>query len=155
MNNRTVTIEKTFDAPIKLVWTAWTQAEHIAKWWSPAGIQTEIAAHDFVEGGKWKFVMPMPDGQKFVAEGIYKEIVEFEKIVSQADFKPMTEGVEIHALFKANGDKTEFTFHVVHPTEEYKIQQEKMGILNGWGSVFTRLEELLKSQEAFVTNEMA
>ncbi len=145
MNNRTVTIEKTFDAPLKLVWTAWTQPEHIANWWSPKGITTKIVEHEFTEGGKWKFIMPMPNGQEFIAEGTYIEIVEFERIISKADFKPMTEGVEIHALFEEDGAQTHFTFHVVHGTEEYKIQQEKMGILNGWGSVFTRLEELLKT----------
>ena len=30
----------------------------------------------------------------------------------------MTEGVEIQAQFEANGDKTNFTFKVVHPTAE-------------------------------------
>ncbi|MEQ9422955.1 MAG: SRPBCC domain-containing protein [Cyclobacteriaceae bacterium] len=143
MENRTVTIKRTFDAPIELVWEAWTQPDHIAKWWSPKGITTKIAEHDFSVGGKWKFIMPMPDGKEFIAEGVYKEIVKFEKIISHADFKPMTEGVEIQALFEADGNKTAFTFNVVHATEEYKLQQERMGIQNGWGSVFNRLEELL------------
>ncbi len=145
MNDRTVTIKRTFDAPIALVWEAWTKPEHVAQWWSPKGITTKIAEHEFKVGGKWKFIMPMPNGNEFIAEGVYIDIVEHEKIVSKADFKPMTEAVEIWALFKAQGDKTEFTFHVVHPTVEYRIQQEKMGILNGWGSVFDRLEELLIS----------
>lgn len=145
MNDRTVTIGRTFDAPIDLVWTAWTQPEHIANWWSPRGITTKIIEHEFKVGGKWKFVMPMPDGKEFIAEGVYVEIIKHEKIFSKADFKPMTEGVEIQAIFKKNGKKTDFTFNVVHPTVEYRIQQEKMGILNGWGSVFERLEELLKS----------
>lgn len=140
----TVTINRTFNAPISLVWLAWTQAEHIAQWWSPKGITTQVLAHDFKVGGYWKYLMPMSNGSEFIAEGQYLEIVEFEKIVSKADFKPMTAGVEIHSLFKSVGDKTEFTFHVVHPNEAYKIQQEQMGILNGWGSVFERLEELLK-----------
>jgi len=87
--------------------------------------------------------MPMPDGNEFIAEGKYISIVQFEKIISMANFKPMTEGVEIQALFRKNGDKTDFIFNVVHPTVEYRIQQEKMGILNGWGSVFSRLEEFL------------
>lgn len=146
MNNRTVTIKKTFDAPIKLVWEAWTQPEHIAAWWSPKGMTTKVIEHDFKVGGKWKYVMPMPDGNEFIAEGEYTEIVEFEKIISLANFRPMTEGIEIQALFKENGNKTDFTFNVVHPTEEYKIQQEKMGILNGWGSVFTRLEAFLENK---------
>ncbi|MFY0688288.1 MAG: SRPBCC domain-containing protein [Cyclobacteriaceae bacterium] len=147
MNNRTVTIQKTLQAPIALVWEAWTTPEHIAQWWSPKGTETKIITHDFRVGGDWKFAMPMPNGQEFLAEGVYKEIVEFEKIISLADFKPMTEGVEIQALFEAKGEITEFTFNVVHPTEEYKTQQEKMGILNGWGSVFTRLAEFLTKRK--------
>lgn len=145
MNNKTITIQRTFDAPLELVWEAWTQSAHIAQWWSPKGIETKVIEHDFKVGGKWKYIMPMPNGQEFIAEGKYTEIVEFEKIISSANFKPMTEGVEIQALFQANADQTDFTFHVVHPTEAYKIQQEKMGIMNGWGSVFDRLSELLKN----------
>ena len=139
----TITMKRTFKAPIHLVWEAWTQSQHIAQWWSPKGIETKVIEHDFRVGGRWKYIMPMPNGQEFIAEGIYIEIIEFDRIVSSANFKPMTEGVEIQAIFQANGSRTHFTFNVVHPTEEYKIQQEKMGIMNGWGSVFDRLNELL------------
>ena len=31
--SRTVTIERTYNAPIALVWEAWTNPEHIANWW--------------------------------------------------------------------------------------------------------------------------
>jgi len=145
--NRTVSLKRTFDAPIELVWEAWTQAEHIAQWWSPKGMKTKVIEHDFKVGGKWKYAMPMPNGQEFIAEGVYLEIVEFKKIISEASFKPMTEDVEIQSLFEEVGDKTNFTFNVVHKTEAYRIQQEKMGIMNGWGSVFTRLEEFLKQKK--------
>ncbi len=137
--NRTLQLERTFDAPIQLVWKAWTQAEHIAKWWAPKGMNVDVVEHDFRVGGTWKYVMPMPDGNEFVSEGEYLEIVEESKIVSTANFRPMTEGIVIHALFEKNGDKTNFTFKVVHETEEYCIQQEKMGFYNGWGSTFERL----------------
>ncbi|MDY8138541.1 SRPBCC domain-containing protein [Aquimarina sp. 2201CG5-10] len=139
--NRTLTLERTFDAPIKLVWEAWTQPEHIAGWWGPKGMTTKVILHDFKVGGQWKYSMLMPDGNEFIADGIYSEIVELKKIISSANFKPMTEGVEIQALFEENGDKTNFIFNVVHPTEEYCRQQEKMGFMNGWGSVFDRLAE--------------
>ena len=142
-SKRTITINRTFNAPIELVWQAWTKPEHIAKWWSPKGMETKIIEHDFSLGGKWKYSMPMPNGQEFIADGEYTEIIELVKIISLANFRPMTEGVEIQSLFEKNGSKTNFTFNVIHPTEEYKIQQEKMGILNGWGSVFERLDTLL------------
>lgn len=143
-NNRTVTIEKVFNVPISLVWEAWTQPEHIAVWWSPKGMETKVIEHDFRVGGNWKYTMEMPDGNEFIADGVYSVILKFQEIRSSANFKPMTEGVEIQALFEENGDKTNFIFNIIHATEEYRIQQEKMGILNGWGSVFERLEEHLK-----------
>ncbi len=142
-NDRTVTIERTYDAPIDLVWEAWTNPEHIANWWGPKGMNTRILEHNFEDGGSWKYAMTMPDGNDFISEGTYVEITPKTKIITSADFKPMTQGVELHILLEADGDKTKFTFKVIHPTEAYKIQQEKMGIYNGWGSTFDRLEAFL------------
>ncbi len=144
IEKRTLTIERLLDAPIKLVWEAWTQPEHIAQWWGPAGMETKIIEHNLSVGGKWKYSMKMPDGNEFIADGEYIEISEPNKLVTSANFKPMTEGVELHILLGESGDQTIFTFNVVHPTEEYCKQQEEMGFMNGWGSVFNRLEELLQ-----------
>lgn len=146
--NRTLTIIRTFDAPLELVWEAWTQPEHIAMWWGPKGMETKVIEHDFKVGGKWHYTMTMPDGNEFGADGVYSQIVELEKIFSSANFRPMTEGVEIQAIFERSGEQTNFTFNVVHPTEEYCRQQEQMGFMNGWGSVFDRLDEHLHGQIA-------
>jgi uncharacterized protein YndB with AHSA1/START domain len=140
---RTLTLKRTFNAPVELVWEAWTQPEHIAQWWGPKGMKTNVVEHDFRVGGKWKYTMKMPDGSDFIGDGIYLAIVRLEKIFTSANFKPMTEGVELRALFKKNGQKTDFTFSVVHPTEEYRNQQEKMGFYNGWASTFDRLESFV------------
>ncbi|NMH88683.1 SRPBCC domain-containing protein [Flavivirga algicola] len=144
LSNRTLTIEKTFNAPVQLVWDAWTQSEHILKWWAPNGMDLKVIEHDFKVGGKWKYTMQMPDGTEFISEGAYTEIVELEKIVTSADFKPMTENVELQAYFEAVGEKTKFTFNVVHATPEYCKQQEEMGFYNGWGSAFERLVKHLE-----------
>jgi uncharacterized protein YndB with AHSA1/START domain len=150
LSKRTLTLKKTFDAPIELVWEAWTEPEHIARWWGPKGMSLTVVQHDFKVGGKWKYVMPMPNGSDFVSEGEYMEIVKFQKIVTSANFRPMTDGVEIRALFEKNGDKTNFTFSVVHPTEEYCRQQEKMGFYNGWGSTLDRMNEFVRSLSSSV-----
>ena len=142
--NRTLTIEKTFNAPIQVVWDAWTQSEHIVKWWAPSGMNIKVIQHEFKVGRKWKYSMLMPDGNEFISEGTYKEIEELKKIITSADFKPMTENVELQTYFEAIGDKTKFTFSVIHATPEYCKQQEEMGFYNGWGSALNRLEEVLK-----------
>lgn len=145
LDKRTLSLKRNIDAPIEIVWEAWTQPDHIAHWWGPKGMKTKVIEHDFTEGGAWKFTMEMPNGAEFISEGVFSEIVPLEKIVTSAEFKPMTTGVDLQALFEADGAKTIFTFNVVHPTEEYCRQQEQMGFLNGWGSVFNNLESYLSS----------
>lgn len=143
---RTLTLERTLNAPVETVWEAWTQAEHIVHWWGPKDMEVKVVEHDFRVGGKWKYTMTMPDGNEFITEGEYLEIVEFKKIISTANFRPMTEGVEMQAIFEDNGDQTHFIFNVIHPTVEYCRQQEKMGFYNGWGSVFERLSQFLTAK---------
>ncbi len=143
IDKRTVVIKRTLKAPRKLVWEAWTQPEHIANWWGPTGMETKIVMHDFQVGGKWEYTMKMPDGNDFIANGEYLQIVDMELIETTANFKPMTAGVTLVILLKDQGDDTEFTFKVIHPTVAYRKQQEEMGIYNGWGSTFDRLEDHL------------
>jgi uncharacterized protein YndB with AHSA1/START domain len=91
ITNRVTTIRRTFHAPVQLVWEAWTQPEHIAQWWGPKGMEIKVVEHNFKPGGKWKYTMQMPDKSEFISEGIYSEIVELQKIITSADFRPMTE----------------------------------------------------------------
>ena len=143
--NRTLTIKKVIEAPVKLVWEAWTNSDHVIQWWAPPGMKINVVEHSFKVGGKWKYTMPIP-GNLFISEGTYLEIDPNKKIITTADFKPMTEGVELHVEFEADGDKTNFTFSVIHATEEYCKQQDKMGFYNGWGSAFTRMESVIMNQ---------
>lgn len=143
LEKRTLTLTRHFDAPCQLVWEAWTQPEHIANWWGPPGMKTDIIKHDFREGGDWEFAMKMSDGKNFKSFGTYAKIVPPERLETSANFIPMTEGVTLIAAFKEAGDQTEFTFSVIHPTEAYCKQQEDMGFYNGWGSVFKGLNQYL------------
>jgi uncharacterized protein YndB with AHSA1/START domain len=140
---RTLTLKRTFGSHLELVWICYTQPEYILKWWSPEGMETKIINYDFNVGSNWKYIMSMPNGLEFTAEGTFREIVNHEKVVSEANFKPKTEGVVLEVFFEKDERKTNFTFNVIHPTEAYKLEQEKLGVLNGWDAAFDRLAELL------------
>lgn len=144
-SKRILSIKRSFNAPIATVWEAWTRPEHIIQWWAPKGRKVQVIHHEFKPGGCWKYVMPMPDGSEFISEGIYSEIVECRKIVTSASFRPMTEDVVLQCIFEEDGDKTHFVFSVIHPTEEYCLQQEKMGFYNGWGSALDRFEKSISA----------
>jgi len=142
--DRTVTMVRTLPAPRKLVWEAWTQAEHVAKWWGPKGMDSTVEALDFEEGGEWKISMDTPHGV-FNTFGEYQEIVEHEKIVCSANFPPMTTNVTLTIVFEDEGENTKMSFSVTHETVEYKEQQVKMGFEKGWGSVFDQLSEFVST----------
>jgi len=51
-NDRELLILRTLDAPIELVWEAWTTPDHIAKWWGPDGFTNTITEMDVIPGGE-------------------------------------------------------------------------------------------------------
>lgn len=140
---RTLTITKKITAPLEKVWAAWTEPEHIAQWWGPKGIPVTIIAHDFKIGGQWQYSMEMPDGNSFVSDGRYADIIPNSQITTSADFKPMTIGVVLQISFQEDGQHTQIAFHVLHPTIAYCKQQEGMGFYKGWNAAFERLQSYI------------
>jgi uncharacterized protein YndB with AHSA1/START domain len=57
---RTVVVTRTFDAPVALVWKAWSAPELVMRWWGPAGFTSPMARIDFREGGTSLVCMRAP-----------------------------------------------------------------------------------------------
>jgi uncharacterized protein YndB with AHSA1/START domain len=58
-SNKDVQIERTFDAPIDLIWAMWTAAEHFSHWYGPNGAQIPSAEMDVRIGGTRRITMEM------------------------------------------------------------------------------------------------
>ncbi|MGZ4038569.1 MAG: SRPBCC domain-containing protein, partial [Bacteroidia bacterium] len=50
-SGREISISRLFDAPLELVWTVWTQPEHLKNWWGPSGFTNTIHRMDVKPGG--------------------------------------------------------------------------------------------------------
>ena len=61
-SDREIVVSRTFDAPRRLVWQAWTKAEHLTQWWGPKGWTLPVCEVDFRPGGTWFYCMQGPDG---------------------------------------------------------------------------------------------
>ena len=57
-------ITRLFDAPRDLVWKAWTDPEHIARWMNPSGGEMSFTKMDFRAGGMSHYCTATPDGGK-------------------------------------------------------------------------------------------
>ncbi|MBS1584696.1 MAG: SRPBCC domain-containing protein [Bacteroidetes bacterium] len=79
-------IVREFNAPRELVFKAWTEAQHLAKWWGPKGLDLMVNKLDLQPGGIFHYRMIAPDGTTLWGRFIYKEIVSPEKLVFISSF---------------------------------------------------------------------
>src|SRR5438270_13766683 len=78
---RELVVTRVFDAPRALVFKAWTQPEHAARWWGPQGFSSISCEMDVRPGGAWRRCMRSPEGTENCARGIYREIVAPQQLV--------------------------------------------------------------------------
>ncbi|WP_304516367.1 SRPBCC family protein [Cecembia rubra] len=72
--NNQIKVERSFNAPIELVWSAWTVSEILDQWWAPKPWVAETKSLDFREGGQWLYAMVSPVGERQWCKADYKEI---------------------------------------------------------------------------------
>ncbi len=106
---------RVIDAPIALVWQAWTDPKHLAKWWGPNGFSNTFSDFEFREHGPSRFVMHGPDGANYDNELAYVEIVPHRKIVLDHVSNPHFVAI---ATFTERGTRTEVKFQQIFNTVE-------------------------------------
>ena len=148
-------IERTFNAPVEMVWRAWSEPERYMKWWGPRDYVCPDAKIDFRVGGKWLSAMRGPDGKDLWSTGTYREIVPLERIVSTDSFADESGNIVpashygmpgdiplemmVTVTFEDIGGKTKMTLnHVGLPAGEMEG-----GANEGWNQSFDKLAESL------------
>ena len=79
-----VVIERSFDAPVELVWRMWTDPEHFKAWYGPDAASVPVAKMDVRVGGTRLVCLEMqtPDGpMQMWFTGEYREVVENTRLV--------------------------------------------------------------------------
>jgi uncharacterized protein YndB with AHSA1/START domain len=114
--DRVLVIERTFDAPRPLVFKAWTEAERMARWFGPHGFTNTVISHDFRVGGGYRLYMRSPQGTEHFLKGVYREIVEPERLVStfvwtDADGNATRPETVLTVTLAEHGAKTRLKLH--------------------------------------------
>jgi uncharacterized protein YndB with AHSA1/START domain len=126
---RSIMHSRVFDAPRQLVWKAWTDAKHLSQWWGPDGFTITTSKFDFRPGGEWVFVMHGPDGTDYKNHLIYREIVEFDRILFSHVSGPVFDAT---ATFVSEGNKTRVTMQMVFDSVELRNRVvEEFGAVEG------------------------
>ncbi len=132
-------VTRTFDAPRALVFSAWTKAEHMKRWFAPKGFTVPECTLDFRAGGKIDLCMRSPDGHDFWMRGRYSEIVSPSRIVFTSAVDGIPQEVATTVTFEEHSGKTRLTVRQVYAAETPATR----GAREGWGQTLDRLAALL------------
>ena len=152
-------LERTIDAPVDLVWKAYTNPEHLKQWFAPRPYEITECELDLKPGGIFRIRMTGPDGfdTGHGTPGCVLEVVEGQKLVWTSALGPgyrpneAGEGCESFPMtavitFADAGDgKTAYRAVALHKDMADRDTHEKMGFQDGWGTTASQLEELAKS----------
>jgi len=151
-------IRRIIDAPVDLVWEAWTNPDHVMRWWGPKYYTSPSCTIDLRVGGRYVFCMQAPaemGGTVSYTAGVYKRIVhnkvlEFTQAISDKDGNPIdptTIGLpadfpeELNAVvtFEAKGELTRLSIEV----HGWTASQMFVFAYAGWHQQTDKFEEIL------------
>lgn len=146
---REVVITRIFDAPRALVFKAWIDPKHLKRWWGPKMFTNPVCEVDARVGGTWRIVMRGPDGVDYPCGGVYREIVEPERLVftniaTDNDGNPILDGLTTVTFAEERG-KTKLTLTTRAVALVEYAAAYLQGMEAGWTqSLETLAEELAK-----------
>jgi uncharacterized protein YndB with AHSA1/START domain len=152
-----IRITRTFDAPVRAVWDAWTDPTQVAQWWGPRGFTLTTHSKDLRPGGSWSYTMHGPDGVDYPNKTQYLEVENHSKLVydhgGNDDRPPL---FRVTVLFSEVNGKTKMDMSMTLPTPEAAEQTRKFIKAAGGDSTWDRLAEYLEQEssgkETFVIN---
>lgn len=148
-SDREIVITRTFRAPPRLVFTAFTDAEHVAKWWAPKSRGTSMSSceADVRVGGAYRYVLSTPHGE-VAFSGRYIELTRPSRVVYSQVFEPMADGGEalVTVTFDEHaGEQTRMTSIERYPSKEALEAALESGMEGGMRETLDQLDALVAS----------
>jgi uncharacterized protein YndB with AHSA1/START domain len=141
-----ILITREFDAPKHLVYEAYTQPEHIRRWWHAKRGAVTVVEVDLRVGGGWRYVMVTPDGFEVAFHGEFREIVPNERLVSTEVFERMPDAEALDtATFAEVDGRTTLTILTQLKTKAHRDAYIESGVEDGLQDALDLLEELAVS----------
>jgi uncharacterized protein YndB with AHSA1/START domain len=144
-----IRITRVYDAPVEIVWDAWTDPAQVAQWWGPRGFTLTTHSKDLRPGGHWAYTMHGPDGTDYQNKTLYFEVEEHAKLVydhgGNDDRPPM---FRVTVLFSESNGKTTMDMRMALPTPEAAEETRQFIKKAGGDSTWDRLAEFLGKESS-------
>jgi uncharacterized protein YndB with AHSA1/START domain len=145
-NSSELTISRLIPAPPATVWQAWSQPQHLAKWWIPAPIECQVVKLDLLPGGGFQTRMREGDGafQPHV-DACFLEVVTQQRLVWTTQltegWQPAEPWLALTAIisFEPSDGGTLYHCRVLHKTLADAQKHEELGFHPGWGATIDQL----------------
>ena len=147
--DRTIVITRTFDAPARMVFEAWTNADLVKRWWAPKclGVSVVSCTAEVRPGGRYRYVLRHRTGDEVVFSGKYLEIDRPTRLVYTQVYEPIPEAGEavVTITFEERDGKTTMVSRQLHISAEVRAGVIGSGMERGMRETMDQLEELVRS----------
>ncbi len=145
-------LTRRFNAPVALVYKVWTDPYHLAQWWGPHCFTNPVCEVDLRLGGVIRIHMKGPDGQMYPSNGIFKEIIENERLVFTSTYDPEDGVTMLEVLntvtFTEKDGKTEMTLHAQVLSVAEAMLPALEGMEEGWSQSLEKLAAVVATVAA-------
>ena len=148
-SSRELVVTRTFDAPARIVFEAWTKPELFMRWWAPKSIGVPLLSceMDVRAGGKYRLEFGQNVSNSMAFFGNYIEVTPHSRLVwtndEGGDGGPVTT-----VTFEEKGGKTLLVLHELYPSKE--ALDAGLGSYDGMRETLEQLDEFLVTLGASV-----
>lgn len=137
-------ITRIYDAPVAMVWDAWTDPEQVAQWWGPRGFTITHHSKDLKPGGHWSYTMHGPDGVDYPNRTTYYEVEKYKRLVYDHGANETQPPLfRVTVVFTELKNKTKMEMTMTLPTPEAAQQIKGFIKQAGGNATWDRLAEYL------------
>lgn len=145
-SNRELVVTRTFDAPARLVFEAWTRPELFMRWWAPksSGVPLRSCEMDVRTGGKYRLEFGQDAASTWTFFGKYLEVTPHSRLVWTND-EGEDEGAVTTVTFEETDSRTLLVLRDLYPSKEALEEAMASGATSCFDEQFGQLDELLAS----------
>ena len=142
-SERELVVRRTFDAPARLVFEAWTRPELFTRWWAPrsSGVPILSCEMDVRTGGRYRLEFGQDASSTWTFFGKYLEVTPHSRLVWTND--EADEGAVTTVTFKETDGRTLLVLHDLYPSKDALDEAMASGSTRGFDEQFGQLDELL------------
>ncbi|MGJ5815833.1 SRPBCC family protein [Paludibaculum fermentans] len=143
-NDRTILMQRVFEAPARVLFDVWTKPEHVRKWYAVRSTTMTVCDIDLRVGGAWRWVIVTPTGMEVAFSGVFTEIDPPRRLQRTEVFEAMPgPGALVTISFDERDGQTTLSMEMVFDSKEERDLCLKSGMELGVQECYQKIDELV------------